>query len=193
MSGTASTKHEPEPELGPELGPGAISGRMRQAVEDQVAALTEDLVACLASARTADPKEPRSERADAVKIAGATAVLLQSLTRATRGIRFEHRIVREQAPNAPRVRVGWNGDPSELLADKEYEALDDYEKTDYANWTNGLPPAYGVWRKDSYKKPATVDQLEALRQDVRSIARRIPLPPENRGSNTDDGNANPRG
>ena len=164
--------------------PGMVSARMQQAIEDQIAALTEDLVACLATARAADPKEPTrsNERANAVDMAGATASLLQALSRAKNGIRLEHRVVREQQ-GAPRVRVGWNGDPTELLADAEYEALDDYEKVDYCNWTYGLPPTYNAWRRDSYKKPATVDQLEELRKDLREVARRTPYPPEKCGSN----------
>jgi len=173
-----------------EAEPAGVSARMQQAIEDQVAALTEDLVACLATARAADSKEAAGrsgERADAVKMAEASATLLQALARAKGGIRFEHRVTRDAPEIKPKVRLGWNGDPTELLADAEYEALDDYEKVDYCNWTYGLPPTYNVWRRDSYKKPATVDQLEELRKDLREVARRTPYPPEKYGSNKDDG------
>ena len=175
-----------------EAGPDGVSARMQQAIEDQVAALTENLVACLATARAADSKEADAagrsgERADAVKMAEASATLLQALARAKGGIRFEHRVTRDAPEIKPKVRLGWNGDPTELLSEAELDALDDYERADYCAWTNGSPPVYGVWRKDTYKRPATVDQLEALREDLRKIARRVALIPGNRGSNTDAG------
>jgi hypothetical protein len=172
-----------------EAEPAGVSARMQQAIEDQVAALTENLVACLATAdsKQADGTGRSGERADAVKMAEASATLLQALARAKGGIRFEYHVKRDAPEIKPKVRLGWNGDPTELLSEAELDALDDYERADYCAWTNGSPPVYGVWRKDTYKRPATVDQLEALREDLRNVARRVPYPPENRGSNGDAG------
>ncbi|HEX4862236.1 MAG TPA: hypothetical protein VFV07_13445 [Rhizomicrobium sp.] len=169
-----------------------VSARMQQAIEDQIAALTENLVACLATARAAGSKQEdgagsSDERTDAVKMAEASATLLQALARAKGGIRFEYHVKRDAPESKPKVRLGWNGDPTELLSETELDALDDYERADYCAWTNGSPPVYGVWRKDTYKRPATVDQLEELREDLRKVARRVPYPLENRGSNSDAG------
>ncbi len=71
---------------GPKTEPVLLSGRMQQAVEDQIAALTRGLSDCLDMARTAKAENPfddtrSSERRDAMQLASATAELLQAVAK----------------------------------------------------------------------------------------------------------------
>ena len=153
-----------------------FSDRMQRAIEDQIVALSGGMTECLDTARTTafkdDPHGHRrsNERTDAMKLTQATAELLQALGKLKGGFQYDYRVTRtDTAPSRPRLKLGWSGEVAELLTQAEYDALDEWDKSDYNRWTEGLPPEFGGW-----KRPARL----AHTTDT-------PLPPENRGSNKD--------
>lgn len=174
------------------------SGRVQQAIEDQIAALSNGVSDCLQNARAATTADDyirlrADERADAVKIVSATAELLQALGRLKGEFRHDYRVTRvDPSPGKPKLKLGWSGKPEDLLTQVEYDALNEWEQEDYDRWTDGLPPLFGGWKKKKKEEPAvTADwvrgELDDLRIEISQVARRLPLPPENPGSNADAG------
>jgi hypothetical protein len=179
-----------------DAGLAGLSERMQKAIEDQFTALAAGVTDCLESARApASGKDGVSracERADAVKIAEATAALLQAVARAKGAVRYDYRIMRdgEAGERKPKLRHGWSGVSSDLLTQAEYDALDEWEKEDYNLWTEGRPPRWNKWPNATTKsRLVTSRDLEQLRielDEIRDRAAATPLPPENRGSNEDE-------
>ncbi len=164
-----------------------MTGRMQQSIENQLGVLAESLSECLQpSADDGTRRETRpSERQDAVKIAGATATLLQALAKLKGTYRHDYQVVRRDEPQ-PRLRKGWSGKEEDLLTMAEYEALDQWSKEDYCRWSEGLPPRWGGWKKQPPDDP--LDELIKLRTEIDRLSKLLAPPPppeENRGSNKD--------
>jgi hypothetical protein len=183
--------------LPPELG--LYTARMLKAVEDQIVTLAEGTSECLQAAHNAASdliNDTRAgDRQDAVKIAGATALLLQSLAKLKGSYRHDYNIRRaSEPPTRPRLKIGWSGRQEDLLTQAEYDALNEFEQEDYELWCAGEPPRFGGWKKKP--APEHVDaasqlEVDALRAEVVSLARAVrdrpPSPLENHGSNKDAG------
>lgn len=173
------------------------SGRVQQAVEDQIAALSTGVADCLQNARAAATEDDfgrmrSDERADAVKIVSATAELLQALGRLKGEFRHDHRVTRvDPSPGKPKLKLGWSGKPEDLLTQAEYDALNEWEQEDYDRWTDGLPPKFGGWKKKEQAQAVTANwvqgELDDVYAQIQKLERRLPLPPENPGSNADAG------
>ena len=181
---------------GPKTELAGVSGRIQKAVEDQIAALAEGMSECLQTARSAANdliNDTRSgDRGDAVKIAGATAQLLQAIAKLKGSYRHDYNIRREaERPNKPKLRVGWSGREEDLLTQAEYDALDVFEQEDYLLWCEGEPFRFNGFRKKPLPEPASQDELDKLSAEVGRLGRvlrdRTPSPLENRGSNNDAG------
>jgi hypothetical protein len=132
-----------------------VSARMQQSIEDLIASLTEGVGDCLQNARGAVPRsdfdDSRSrERRDAVQIASTAAEVLASIAKLKGGFSHDYRITRLNAAEKPPARAPgpyWNGDSDQLLTQKEYDALSEYEQVDYQRWVDGYPPKCGGWRR----------------------------------------------
>lgn len=181
-----------------ELEFGPYTGRMQKAVEDQIAALAEGMTECLQTARNAANdliNDTRSgDRQDAVKIAGATALLLNGLAKIKGSYRHDYNIRREPGAVAkPKLRIGWSGRDEDLLTQAEYDALNEYEQEDYTLWCQREPPRFGGWKKKALSETASQADLDELRSEVGYLRRLLrdatPSPQENRGSNKDAGSA----
>ncbi len=180
---------------GPKTEPVLLSGRMQQAVEDQIAALTRGLSDCLDMARTAKAENPfddtrSSERRDAMQLASATAELLQAVAKLKGEFRHDYRITRNEDRPAgkPALKVGWSGREADLLTQAEYDTLNEWEQVDYMRWTDGLPPRFGGWDEKRARRAKEEARPAAEAPDEGEddgAGDRTPLPPENRGSNCD--------
>ena len=182
----------PSLELKNELGP--FTGRMQKAVEDQIAALAEGMNACLQTAQGAanDPSGGirSNDRRDAVKIAGATALLLNGLAKVKGSYRHDYNIRRApEPPLKPRVKAGWSGREEDLLTQAEFDALNEFEMEDYTLWFNHEPFRFGGFKKKPVPEFASQNDLDELSAEVDRLGRvlrdRAPSPLENRGSNKD--------
>ena len=181
----------PKPEL---VG---VSSRMQQSIEDMIAYFSEGVADCMEGARNVVPKDPydnrrSSERSDANKLMSTTAELLSSIAKLKGEFRQSYHVTRVSEPQQRRAssKSGWNGDESQLLTQKEYDALGENEQIDYERWTEGLPPRFGGWRRPKVSKPEPSgdEELAALAQEIERV-RKIATtpPPQNSGSNTDAG------
>lgn len=134
---------------------------LQQAIEEQVLALTRGVHDCIErpgadGAQDAGSDRYLRRRQCAAQIAAATARLLQSAARLKGEFRYDYRTTRLSRPSNGRADpdkhpdwIPWNGDESLLLTQTEYDALRPREQWDYDRWTEGLPPAYGGWKKPS--------------------------------------------
>lgn len=161
-----------------------VSGRMQQAIEDQLAALSSSVADCLESARKADPNQDfhfrTHEREDAIKIVSVTAELLQAVARIRGQFQHNYSINRAgEGKSKPKLKLGWSGDEADLLNQAEYDALDEWEKEDYTAWVNGEPSPWSRWRPTSQdSKPVRYDELRALEKEIRVLKAALmpPLP-----------------
>lgn len=171
-----------------------MSVRMRQALEDEVAALAKGVIDCLQTAHAASPEElsgtsRADERRDARLFVEATAELLRAIAKVNGEFHHNYHVrrIEESAPPSPEaMRKNFELiEAGNLRAQHEVDAMSDEDYVDYKRSLSGLPPKY-AGRKCQAPPGKYGAHEEALGhgRDLDREGRPIPpTPTENRGSN----------
>jgi hypothetical protein len=173
---TDQKAEEPKSELA------GMTLRMQQAVEDQIAALTAGVTACLTEAQA-------GERKDAVQLVAATAGLLAAVAKVKGEFHQSYHITRAAEGGAANSAVsrnwpeidGHTTDTYPYLGAKEVNALTIAQYTEYSNEIRHLRSS-----SDEEKKREAAEQAEmsAIKERERRKHRHLdPTPSWNGGSN----------